>query len=117
MEVAPQRLEIDANVRPQRDLNDVVLGFWIGNRAAVTYRPHLGSRRNDAFGQKEAEREVLVVPGSAHRDHERRAGQTDLERFLARHEVVTPKRPPVAEARHFDGSNAVEQSLTLVLRC
>ena len=77
MTLEPRRIEAFG-----LDLNRV-RGEVIGQR---------GASRLDPLREKEAERELLVVPGRPHRDGDRRAVDPNLERLLDGDDVARTAR-------------------------
>jgi hypothetical protein len=69
---------------------------------------HVGARADDAFREQEPDREILIVPGRAHRDGNRlldaaavaaRIAQPDLERLLGRDEIRVVGLPELSAAK------------------
>ncbi len=94
VEVAPQPLEVEgADAQLDRVRGEV------GGQGSA--------ERLQAFADREPERQLLVVPGCAHRDGDRFAADANLERLLYRDQVVlaraarTPRHPDgCGRARH-----------------
>ena len=89
------------------------LGRRIVRRHLDGVRREVGGQRSPArretFRETEAERELLVVAGSAHRHRDGLAVDADLERLLDGDRV--PLRPPAGDSRHVDLGGGVRGRL------
>ena len=76
-----------------------------------------GRERPQALGEREPERELLVVPGRPHRHGDRPSADPELEWLLDRDAVVDLL--PVRQAQHAHGGGAVGRwglSLHVIVR-
>ncbi len=115
VEVAVEFRGVDLRALTQRNAHDV-------GRAPVAHRFDVAGGVDQAFGEEESGRQVVVVAGCAHRDRDRlfallavgTPSGADLQRLFDDQHVVSARRGRSADARHRDRGDSLFRHAAIV---